>query len=91
VVADLVALAGQVLQLAGSELGLVEEAVGGIGARQHVEGRGAAEAGILAREGFQDAQAALRIDDPVAAALDVAELPGRGVVEREDHRRGAGG
>jgi hypothetical protein len=91
VVADLVALAGQVLELATRELGLVEQGIGRLGPGQDVERGRVAEAGVLPGEGLEDADAALGVDDPVVALLDIAELSRRGVVEREDDRARAGG
>jgi hypothetical protein len=85
-VADLVPSARQVLELAGGELGLVEEAVGPIGARQDVERRGVAELRVLALEGLENAHRAVRVQHPVAIALEIAKLARRGIVEREDHR-----
>ena len=64
VVADLVALARQVLELAAGQVRLVEEIVRGLGARQHVERGGVAELGMLAREGLEDADGARRDRSP---------------------------
>jgi hypothetical protein len=43
----------------------------------------------LALNVLEDAHGARRVDDELAAALEVAELRGRRVVEHEHHRRGA--
>jgi hypothetical protein len=85
-VADLVAVARQVLELAGGELGLVEEPVGPIGAGQDVERCGVPEPRVLALEGLENAHRAVRVQHPVAIALEIAKLAGRGIVEGEDHR-----
>src|SRR6266508_5539598 len=91
VVADLVAAPRKVLQLAPRQLLLIEEAVGRFGARQDVEGRRAAEFGVLAFEGLEDADGAVGVQHPVAAPLDQPELTGRRIVECEDDGRRAPG
>src|SRR5581483_167781 len=73
------------------EIPLIEEIVGRLRAGQHEEGGGVPEAGVLAGERLEDADAALRIDHPVVALLDEAELARGRVVEGEDHRAGARG
>ena len=90
VVADLVAVAHEVLQLPALVLRLVEEAIGLAGAGQHVERGGATEVRLFAQERLEDSHRALRVDLQRAVGLDVAELPRRGVVEGEHDRRRPG-
>ena len=89
VIADLVASAGQVLELARGQLLLVEEAVRRIGAGEHEEGRRVAELRMAPLEGLEDAHGAVGIHDPFPVLLDQLELARRGVVEGEDDGRGA--
>src|SRR6059036_3750396 len=90
VVADLVAVAHQVLELLAFVGRLVEEMVGRVRAGEHVERRAVAELRMLAGERFEDADGRLRIDLDVTVLLEVAELTGRGIVEGENDRSGPG-
>ncbi len=88
VVADLEAVAHEVLELLRLVLGLVEEPVGLAGAGQDVEGRLPPEVGMGLGERIEDPHRAVRVDHELTVLVDVAELAGRGVVEREhDGRR----
>src|SRR5215510_5983673 len=91
VVADLVALTHQELELLAFVLGLVEEAIRLARAGEHVERAAAAEIGMLALEGLENADTRLGIDLDGAVALEVAKLARRGVVEGEYDRRRPGG
>src|SRR5262245_66256480 len=90
VVADLVALTHQELELLAFVLGLIEEPIRLARAGEHVERAAAAEIGMLALEGLEDADARLGVDLDGAVALEVAELARRGVVEGEHDRRSPG-
>ncbi len=88
-VADLVAPGSQVLELAPGQLFLVEEAVGRVGSRQNVEGRGVSELGVLALECLHDADRAIGVEHPLAVLLDELELARRGIVEGQNDGRSA--
>ena len=91
VIADLVASAGQVLEVARGQLLLVEETVGRIGAGEHEEGRRVAELRVSSLEGLEDPHRAIRIHDPLSVLLDELELSRRGIIEGEDDGRRASG
>jgi hypothetical protein len=90
VVADLVTLAHQELQLLALVRRLIEQAVRTAGARKHEEGPGAAEVRLLAEERFEDPDAAPGIDLDVAVLLEIAKLTRRRVIEGEDDGRRSG-
>ena len=90
VVADLVPVGHEELELLSGVFVLVEELVRTAGSRQHVERRGPAEIGTLTDERLQHPDARLGIDLELTVARDIAELAWRRVVEREDDRRRAG-
>ena len=75
-------------ELAARQRRLVEEAVGRVGGREDIEGRGVSESRMRTGERLENPDRAVRIDDPLAVALQIPELPGRRIIEREDDRRG---
>src|SRR5262245_10067261 len=87
VVADLVTLTHQELELLAFVLGLIEETIRLARAGEHVERAAPAEIGMLALEGLEDADTRLGVDLDGAVALEVEELARRGVVEVEHDRR----
>src|SRR5207253_254327 len=67
-----------------------EELVRPARAGQHEERRGAPEVRLLLDERFEDADGGLRIDLELPVVHEIAELAGRGVVQRQHDRRRAG-
>src|SRR5947208_2940300 len=81
----------EILELPTLVRRLVEETVRRVRGGQHEEDSGAPEVRALVRERLEDADGGFRVDAGRAVPLEVAELAGRRVVEREDHGRRAGG